>query len=175
MTNAGNPQARRALVEGAWASRDPATVSRHRPLRRTTPPHGSQELRCKAHGRLGKRARTLLARRTHAPPVVVAMARARVGCLGAMAPAVTGLPDGRQSGGTHATARRRSARRRFLAPALPRPERQGKAGGRQEMFTQDLTSEVISTLTLSGASASERPLQRLVGPRPSNTSTEQQR
>jgi transposase len=28
MTNAGNPQASRALVEGAWASRDPANVSR---------------------------------------------------------------------------------------------------------------------------------------------------
>jgi len=34
ITNAGNTHARRALVEGAWASRDPANVSRHLQLRR---------------------------------------------------------------------------------------------------------------------------------------------
>jgi transposase len=31
LTKTGNSQARRALVEGAWASRDPATISRHLP------------------------------------------------------------------------------------------------------------------------------------------------
>jgi transposase len=34
ITKAGNTHARRALVEGAWASRYPAKVSHHVPLRR---------------------------------------------------------------------------------------------------------------------------------------------
>ena len=38
LTKAGNAHARRALVEGAWASRDPAKVSRHLPRRRETRP-----------------------------------------------------------------------------------------------------------------------------------------
>jgi transposase len=52
MTKAGNPQARRALVEGAWAYRYPATVSRHRQLRLEKQPKGIQDIRWQAQVRL---------------------------------------------------------------------------------------------------------------------------
>jgi hypothetical protein len=87
-TQAGNPHARRVLVEGAWASRDPATVSRHLHVRRATPPHSLQDLSWTAPGRRGKRYRRLMARGQHANQVVVTMARALVGCMWAMAKAV---------------------------------------------------------------------------------------
>jgi transposase len=51
ITNAGHRQARRVLVEGAWASRYPATGSRHVPRRREQPPKAIQDLRWKAHVR----------------------------------------------------------------------------------------------------------------------------
>jgi transposase len=44
ITNAGNTHARRTLVEGAWASRSPAKVSRHLQLRLETPPKAIQDL-----------------------------------------------------------------------------------------------------------------------------------
>jgi transposase len=45
MTTAGHTHARRVLVEGAWASRDPAPISRHRPLRREQHPNVIQAIR----------------------------------------------------------------------------------------------------------------------------------
>jgi transposase len=85
ITKAGNTHARRALVEGAWASRSPAKVRRPLPLRREKPPKMIQDIRWKAHVRLCTRYRHLVARGTHAYVVTVAMARALVGCMGAMA------------------------------------------------------------------------------------------
>ena len=84
-THAGNTPARRARVAGAWASRAPATVRRHRPLRRDAPPQASPDSRGQAHGRRCTRVRGLMACGTKAPPVVGAIARALVGWMGAMA------------------------------------------------------------------------------------------
>jgi hypothetical protein len=91
-TTAGTTPARRVLVEGAWASRDPAHVSRHLQRRRENPSHVIQASSWKAAVRLGQRDRRLLARGTHAHPVVVAMARAFVGFLWAMAQQVPVTP-----------------------------------------------------------------------------------
>ena len=82
---AGDSHGRRGLVAGAWASRAPATVSRPFQRRRETPPNVLQDIRGKAHGRLGTRERQLLARGKHANHVGVAMARERVGFMWAMA------------------------------------------------------------------------------------------
>jgi hypothetical protein len=65
----------RALVEGAWAYRYPAKVSRHLQLRLETQPKALQDLSWKAPVRLCKRYRRLMARGKHANPVVVAIAR----------------------------------------------------------------------------------------------------
>jgi transposase len=94
LTNAGHPQARRALIEGAWASREPAKGSRHRQRRLEQPSNVIQDIRGKAHVRRCTRDRTLIARGTHATHVVVAMARARVGFLWAMATQVPVTPEG---------------------------------------------------------------------------------
>jgi hypothetical protein len=85
MTKTGTPQARRAWVEGAWAYRYPAQVSRHLPLRREQRPTARPASRWKAHVRLGTRARPRRATGTKAQQVVGAMARAWRACLGAMA------------------------------------------------------------------------------------------
>jgi transposase len=85
MTKAGNTQARRVLVEGAWAYRSPAKVSRHWPLRLEHQPKVLQDLRWKAQVRLCKRYRRLVARGTHANVVTVAIARELAGFMGAMA------------------------------------------------------------------------------------------
>jgi transposase len=82
---AGHPHARRALVEGAWAYRDPANVSRPLQLRLAHPPTAIQAISWKAQRRLCQRDRRLIARGQHANHVVVAMARELVGLLGAMA------------------------------------------------------------------------------------------
>jgi transposase len=85
---AGHTHARRALGAGAWAYRYPAKVSRHRQLRRANQPTAIQASSWKGHVRLCQRYRTLSARGTHANPVVVALARAWVGCRWAVAKAV---------------------------------------------------------------------------------------
>ncbi len=85
LTNAGHTHARRALVEGAWASRDPANVSRHLLRRLEEQPQAIQDISWKAHVRLCTRVRRLLARGNHANQVVVAIARELVGGMGAMA------------------------------------------------------------------------------------------
>jgi hypothetical protein len=99
ITKAGHTPARPALVDGAWASRDAATVSRHLQLRREKPPTIIQAIRWQAPVRLGTRDRRLLARGTHATQVVVAMARELVGCMWAMAKAVPVTPSGRLTDG----------------------------------------------------------------------------
>jgi transposase len=89
-TNAGNTHARRVLVEGAWASRYPAQVSRHLQVRLEKPPKSLQDITWKAQVRRCKRYRRLMARGKHANQGVVAMARELVGFLWAIAKAVPG-------------------------------------------------------------------------------------
>jgi transposase len=82
---AGNTQARRALVDGAWADRDPAHVRRHLQRRLEQVPKPIQDLRWKAQVRLCQRARQLSARGKHAHQVGVASARDLRALMGAMA------------------------------------------------------------------------------------------
>ena len=85
ITQAGNTHARRALVEGAWAYRYPAKVSRHLQLRLEKQPKMIQDISWKAQVRLCKRYRQLGARGKHATIVTVAIARALVGFMWAIA------------------------------------------------------------------------------------------
>ena len=57
ITKTGNSHARRALVEGAWASRYPAKISRHLPLRLEKVPKPIHDISWKAQIRLCKRSR----------------------------------------------------------------------------------------------------------------------
>jgi transposase len=92
LTQAGHIQARRALVEGAWAYRYPAQVSRHLQRRLEQLPQPSQDSSWKAQGRRCQRFRRVTARGKHAPQGVVAIARALVGLMGAMAKEIAGTP-----------------------------------------------------------------------------------
>jgi transposase len=85
LTQAGNAQARRAPVEGAWAYREPAHVRRHVHLRLATRPQPRQDLSWTAQVRLGPRFRRRMARGQHPHHVGVAMARALAGFLRAIA------------------------------------------------------------------------------------------
>jgi transposase len=85
ITKAGHTHARRALVEGAWAYRYPAKVSRHLPLRLEQLPKPIQGISWTAQVRRCKRYRHLMARGKHANQVVVAIARELVGFLWAIA------------------------------------------------------------------------------------------
>ena len=60
ITKTGNTHARRALVEGAWAYRYPAKVSRHLQLRLEKLPKPIQDISWKAQVRLCKRYRQLM-------------------------------------------------------------------------------------------------------------------
>jgi transposase len=92
ITKAGNTHARRALVEGAWAYRYPAKVSRHLQLRLETQPKAIQDISWKAQVRLSKRYRKLIARGKHANQVVVAIARELIGFMWAIANEVPVTP-----------------------------------------------------------------------------------
>jgi transposase len=92
ITKAGNTHARRALVEGAWAYRYPAKVSRHLQLRLEKQPKAIQDISWKAQVRLCKRYRKLIARGKHANQVVVAIARELVGFMWAIAKEVPVIP-----------------------------------------------------------------------------------
>ena len=74
ITKAGNGDARRALVEGAWAYRYPAKVSRDLQLRLEHVPTEVRAIAWKAQLRLCKRYRVLTARGKHLNQVVVAIA-----------------------------------------------------------------------------------------------------
>jgi transposase len=75
ITKTGNTHARRALIAGAWASRYPATISRHLQLRLEKVPKPIQDMSWKAQVRLCKRYRQLSARGKNPNQVVVAIAR----------------------------------------------------------------------------------------------------
>jgi transposase len=92
ITKAGNTHARHALVEGAWAYRDPAQVSRHLQRRLEQPPQVIQDISWKAQVRLCQRDRRVIARGKHANQVVVAIARELAGFMWAMAQQVSVTP-----------------------------------------------------------------------------------
>jgi transposase len=92
ITKAGNTHARRVLVEGAWAYRYPAKVSRHLQLRLETQPKMIQDISWKAQVRLCKRYRQLVARGKHANVVTVAIARELAGFMWAIAKQVPITP-----------------------------------------------------------------------------------
>jgi transposase len=91
-TKTGTTHARRALIEGAWASRDPATVSRPLPLRLEPVPKPIQDMSWKAQVRLCKRYRQLSARGKNPTQVVVASARELRAFMGASAQEVPLVP-----------------------------------------------------------------------------------
>jgi transposase len=93
LTKAGNTHARRVLVEGAWAYRYPAKVSRHLQLRLEKQPKIIQDIRWKAQVRLCKRYRRLMARGKHANLVVVAIARELGGFMWAIAKQIPVIPS----------------------------------------------------------------------------------
>lgn len=92
ITKAGNSHARRALIEGAWAYRYPAKVSRHLQLRLEKLPAEVQAISWKAQVRLCKRYRQLSARGKHVNQVVVAIAREMAAFAWAIARTVPAIP-----------------------------------------------------------------------------------
>jgi transposase len=85
ITKAGNRFARRALIEGTWAYRYPAKVSRHLQLRLEEVPKTIQNISWRAQVRLCKRFRSLTARGKHANQVAVAIAREMAAFIWAIA------------------------------------------------------------------------------------------
>jgi transposase len=85
ITKPGNPHARRALIEGAWAYRDPATVSHHLQRRLEKLPTPLQDISWKAQVRLCQRDRKRCARGKHANQVGVAVAREWIAFMWAIA------------------------------------------------------------------------------------------
>src|SRR5262245_31040292 len=69
-----NTFARRALIEGAWAYRYPAKVSRHLQVRLEQVPKTIQDISWRAQVRLCQRFRSLAARGKHPNQVAVAIA-----------------------------------------------------------------------------------------------------
>jgi transposase len=92
ITKTGNTHARRALIEGAWAYRYPAKVSRQLQLRLEKVPKPIQDISWKAQVRLCKRSRQLSARGKHPNQVVVAIARELSAFMWAIAQAVPLVP-----------------------------------------------------------------------------------
>jgi transposase len=128
LTKTGNSHARRALVEGAWAYRYPAKVSRHlqRRLEKVSKP--IQDISWKAQIRLCKRYRQLSARGKHANQVVVAIARELSAFMWAMAQEVS-LPPSRATMESPASVFTRfcSSIGRGAAPVWCHPRRREEA------------------------------------------------
>jgi transposase len=93
ITKTGNTPARRALVEGAWAYRYPATVRRHLQLRLEKLPTAIQAISWQAQVRLCKRYRQRMAQGKNATQVVVAIARELSACMWAIAKQVARPPQ----------------------------------------------------------------------------------
>jgi transposase len=92
LTKSATSHARRSLIEGAWAYRSPAKLSRHLQLRLEKLPKGIQAISCKAQLRLCKRYRPLMARGKNSNQVVVAMARELAAFVWAIAREVAVAP-----------------------------------------------------------------------------------
>ena len=116
MTKTGNSHARRALVEGAWAYRYPAKISRHLQLRLEKLPPAIQAISWKAQVRLCKRYRHLMAKGKNANQVVVAIARELSAFMWAIAKQITVTPKAKNGcrlaakalQGSHVHRKRRS-------------------------------------------------------------------
>jgi transposase len=122
ITKAGTPHARRALVEGAWAYRDPAKVSRPLQRRRAPPPNIIQDLSWKPQVRLCQRDRRLVSRGKHATVVTVAIARQLAGFMWAMASEVPVTPsDHKREGLPPSTAKVPHVHRKRRRPGVVSP------------------------------------------------------
>jgi transposase len=75
ITKTGNTHARRALVEGAWAYRFPARVSKQIQARQEKLPEAVRDIAWRAQVRLCKRFQKMIARGKNANVVVTAIAR----------------------------------------------------------------------------------------------------
>ena len=75
ITKTGNTHARRALVEGAWAYRFPARVSKQIQARQEKLPEAVRDIAWRAQVRLCKRFQKMIARGKNANIVVTAIAR----------------------------------------------------------------------------------------------------
>jgi transposase len=85
ITKTGNGHARRVLVEGAWAYRYPAKVSRILQVRQEHLPRSIQDIAWKAQVRLCKRHRQLSAKGKHVNVVNTAIAREMASFMWAIA------------------------------------------------------------------------------------------
>ena len=92
-TKPGKTYARRALVEGAWAYRYPAKVSRHLQMRREKLPPAIQAIRWKAQVQLCEHYCQLMAQGTNVHQVVVAIAHEWHAFLWAIAKQVPVTPS----------------------------------------------------------------------------------
>jgi hypothetical protein len=106
LTKTGNTHARRALVEGAWADRDPAKVSRHLHRRLEKLPKPIQDVSWKTQVRRCTRYRQLSARGKTPNQVVVALARELSAFMWAIAMQVTAT----------------TSRQRLYCPCIERPK-----------------------------------------------------
>jgi transposase len=128
MTQTSHTHARRARREGAWASRDPAQLSRPLQRRLEKGPKPRQALRWQAPVRWCHRARPLLARGQNATQVVGALARALRALRWAMAQAVPRMPSTEASASPAAVlATVRPSSGRDAAPGWCRPRRREEA------------------------------------------------
>jgi transposase len=75
ITKTGNTHARRALVEGAWAYRFPARVSKQIQARQEKLPEAVRDIAWRAQVRLCKRFQKMIARGKNSNLVVTAIAR----------------------------------------------------------------------------------------------------
>lgn len=85
ITKSGNAHARRTIIEGAWAYRYNAKVSRQIQQRQETLPQAIRDIAWKAQVRLCKRYRRLVAKGKNPNVVVVAIARELVAFMWAIA------------------------------------------------------------------------------------------
>jgi hypothetical protein len=128
MTKTGNTHARRALVEGAWAYRYPAKVSRHLQRRLEKLPTAIQATSWKAQVRLCKRYRQLMAKGKNANQVVVAIARDAVPAWGPLPSRLPGHRKHKAGGGlTHKLSRFPTSLGRDAAPVWCNPRRRYEA------------------------------------------------
>ena len=141
MTTAGHTQARRALVAGAWACRDPAQVRRPLPRRLEHHPTMLQDSRGTAHVRRGQRSRRRMARGNHAHVGTVAMARELGGGLGAVAPQVPVTAEGHRA--DRPCTRTAAGCRRAAAEAPPRGG--GPLGGVTRLVQETRASREAGT------------------------------
>jgi hypothetical protein len=89
ITKAGSTDARRLIVEAAWAYRMPAKIGQAMQRRQEALPTSVRDIAWKAQVRLCTRYRRTLARRKKAPVVITAIARELVGFMWAIARAKT--------------------------------------------------------------------------------------